>query len=79
MADWRIMYNDFPCYEINVLGIVRNVKTKKIMRERNIKGYPNVLLRNKWNCGRWVWIGILLEEYFTEDELCNYDYDELHF
>lgn len=62
---WRTI-NDYPNYEVNNAGEVRNVKTNKVLKPRpSTKGYDRVSLYNK-DGQRDAYIHRLVAQYFCD-------------
>lgn len=66
---WRKM-DYYPNYEIDTDGVVRNIKTQKVLKDRKDgSGYAIVFVTNKHNVKQWVTINDMLSMCFTNEEI----------
>ena len=70
MENWKVMFNDYPLYEISNFGNVRKNSTNKMMKPRTDKfGFAIVFLVDKNNGRKWIRVDDLMNEYFTMSEI----------
>mgnify|MGYP001396365170 CR=1 FL=1 len=69
MEQFKVMYDNYPLYEISYEGDVRRVgKDMPLKMKTNCYGLATVLLRDKHNNRKWVSIYDLMRQYDLFDE-----------
>lgn len=67
MEEWRTI-KDYENYQVSNLGRVRNIKTGKILKPANLKGYCRVELF-KSGIGKWIFIHRLVAQAFLKTQI----------